>query len=153
MRYRLLCVGKVREPYIAAAVADFRERLARYVPFEEVEVAAGRGERPAEAIGEESERIRRALDPGEIVWLLERTGTMLDSVTLSRRLTGLEGEGRSRVTFVIGGTYGVDGALRERADLLWSLGPLTFLHEWARAIVLEQLYRSAKIARNEPYHH
>jgi 23S rRNA (pseudouridine1915-N3)-methyltransferase len=62
-------------------------------------------------------------------------------------------DGTSRLTFVVAGTYGADASLLERADVQWSLSPLTFLHEWTRAIVLEQLYRAAKISRNEPYHH
>jgi 23S rRNA (pseudouridine1915-N3)-methyltransferase len=61
--------------------------------------------------------------------------------------------GTRRMVFVIAGTYGADDSLRERADFVWSLSKLTFLHEWARMVVLEQLYRAAKIARNEPYHH
>jgi 23S rRNA (pseudouridine1915-N3)-methyltransferase len=102
---------------------------------------------------EEGERLLRAIDPAESVWVLDRAGTQFDSVALSERLARLEGEGRSRLTLVIGGAFGIAEPVRSRADLIWSLGPLTFLHEWARAIVLEQLYRSAKIARNEPYHH
>jgi 23S rRNA (pseudouridine1915-N3)-methyltransferase len=58
-----------------------------------------------------------------------------------------------RLTLVIAGTYGAAPALLERADFMWSLSQLTFLHEWARMLVLEQLYRAAKIARDEPYHH
>jgi len=57
------------------------------------------------------------------------------------------------LTLVVAGTYGADRAIVERADFVWSLSSLTFLHEWARAIVVEQLYRAAKIARNEPYHY
>ena len=57
------------------------------------------------------------------------------------------------LTLVIAGTYGAAPALLERAQFRWSLSRLTLLHEWARALVLEQLYRAAKIAANEPYHH
>jgi 23S rRNA (pseudouridine1915-N3)-methyltransferase len=57
------------------------------------------------------------------------------------------------VTFAIAGADGASETLLERANVRWSLSPLTFLHEWARIIVLEQLYRAAKIAANEPYHH
>ncbi|HZX68948.1 MAG TPA: 23S rRNA (pseudouridine(1915)-N(3))-methyltransferase RlmH, partial [Candidatus Elarobacter sp.] len=62
-------------------------------------------------------------------------------------------QGVGRLTLVIAGTYGASEALLARADVRWSLSPLTFLHEWARALVLEQMYRAAKIARDEPYHH
>jgi 23S rRNA (pseudouridine1915-N3)-methyltransferase len=74
-------------------------------------------------------------------------------VGLSEKLTDLSRSGASRLTLAIAGTYGAHPSLLDRADFTWSLSALTFLHEWARMIVLEQLYRAAKIARNEPYHH
>jgi 23S rRNA (pseudouridine1915-N3)-methyltransferase len=153
VKYRLVAVGRIRESYIAEAVNDFRARLQRYVSLEEFEIAAARGDDPSRAVREESERILQHLAPSDQVWLLERGGSGLSSVELSERLKALALNGCSRITFVIAGTYGADEALLRRANFLWSLGPLTFLHEWARAIVLEQLYRAAKIARNEPYHH
>jgi 23S rRNA (pseudouridine1915-N3)-methyltransferase len=85
--------------------------------------------------------------------LLDRTGDEPSSEDLSRMLAGVSNQGTRRLTLIIAGTYGAASALRERADFVWSLSRLTFLHEWARMIVLEQLYRAAKIARNEPYHH
>jgi 23S rRNA (pseudouridine1915-N3)-methyltransferase len=149
----LIAVGKIREPYIAAALDDFRKRLVRYVSFEEVEVAASHGADAARAMREEAGRIERALVPGEPFWLLDREGSALSSVALSTELQRLADEGNGRLTLAIAGTYGADPALRKRADFVWSLSSLTFLHEWARAIVVEQLYRAMKIARNEPYHH
>lgn len=101
----------------------------------------------------EGEAILRLIDPADHVWLLERSGEMLSSKELSRRLERLPHQGIARVTFVVAGTFGTSEALLARADVRWSLSPLTFLHEWARALVLEQLYRAAKIARDEPYHH
>lgn len=153
MKYRLIAVGKIREPYIAAAVEDFRKRLRRYVPLAEIEIAPSHGGDPARAMREEGERILEQIAPSDTVWLLERGGEAFSSMELAERLARAEREGTQRLTLVIAGTYGADAALRARANLAWSLSPLTFLHEWARAIVLEQLYRAAKIARNEPYHH
>jgi 23S rRNA (pseudouridine1915-N3)-methyltransferase len=153
MQLRLIAVDKLRTPYIAQACAEFRTRLEPYFPYSEVEVRAAHGGDPAGAIAEESERILKLIRPDERVWLLERTGTGFSSLELSRALNDATHSGISRLTFVVAGTYGADLALIDRADVLWSLSPLTFLHEWARAIVLEQLYRSAKILRNEPYHH
>ena len=153
MKLRVIAVGKIRESYIAAGVYDFARRLARYEPFAMVEVAASSGNDPERAVREEGERIVRALEPGEPLWLLERTGTQLGSIELSERLRALADIGTTRLTIAIAGTYGASLALAERATFAWSLSELTFLHEWARAIVLEQLYRAAKIVRNEPYHH
>lgn len=153
MKYRILTVGKARERYIIAALADFRTRLRRYVSFEEIEIAPSHGGEPARALREEGERVLAHIAPGEPIWLLERTGRAFSSIELAERIAEVEHSGVQRLTFVIAGTYGADERLLARANLHWSLSSLTFLHEWARAIVLEQLYRAAKIARNEPYHH
>lgn len=136
MLIRLIAVGKVRERYLVEATADFRARLRPYHRLEEIEVRAGDG-----------------ADPSEHVWLLERTGESFSSEELARRIERLPHLGIARLTIVVAGTYGASPALLARADARWSLSPLTLLHEWARALVMEQLYRAAKIARDEPYHH
>jgi 23S rRNA (pseudouridine1915-N3)-methyltransferase len=151
--YRLLAVDKVREPYIAAAAEDFRKRLRRLIPLNEIEIPRAHGGEPERAMREEAERILGELEPSDPTWLLERTGTAFSSLQLVEKLADVEREGTQRLTLIIAGAYGAHATLRARANLLWSLGPLTFPHEWARAIVLEQLYRTAKIARNEPYHY
>lgn len=153
MHLRLIAVGKLREPYLVAAAADFRRRLAPYHRLEEIEVRAADGDRPERAVALEGEAILRHIVPADVVWLLERTGTELASAELAERLERSAVEGVSRLTFVIAGTHGASNALLQRAHIRWSLSKLTFLHEWARVIVLEQLYRAAKIARDEPYHH
>jgi 23S rRNA (pseudouridine1915-N3)-methyltransferase len=153
VRYRLICVDRVRESYIAAAVDDFTQRLRRYAVTEVVEVPAARRSDKGRAVREEGDAVLRRIEPSDVVWLLERTGDELSSVDLSERLATLAVEGVQRLVFVIAGAYGASDALLIRANFRWSLSRLTFLHEWTRAIVLEQLYRAAKIARNEPYHH
>ena len=153
MQLRLIAVDKLRSPHVAELCAEMRKRLGPYYPYEEIEVRPGNGKNAQDAMRDESERIRRHLRPDDRVWLLERTGSQLSSEALARRLDDVAHTGASRLTFVVAGTFGADDALLERAEMRWSLSELTFLHEWARAIVLEQLYRAAKILRNEPYHH
>lgn len=114
---------------------------------------ASDGSQPAQAMREEAERIGRHLHEDDCVWLLDRAGDELSSEQVSGMIAGVSNQGARRLTLVIAGTYGADEALRRRADFVWSLSRLTFLHEWARMIVLEQLYRAAKIGRREPYHH
>ena len=140
MHVRLIAVGKLREPYLQAAADDFRRRLRPYHRLEEIDVT-------------DDAAILRRLAPSDHVWLLERTGTMLSSEELAQRIERLPHQGIARITFIIAAADGASAALLERADIRWSLSPLTFLHEWARVIVLEQLYRAAKISANEPYHH
>jgi len=150
---RVIAVGKVRERYLAAALADFRARLRPYHRLEEVEVRAADGAEPARAVLAEGEAILALLAPDDVVWLLDRRGELFNSEELARRIERLPHQGIARLTFVVAGTFGASEALLARANVRWSLSPLTFLHVWARVLVLEQLYRAAKIARNEPYHH
>lgn len=140
MHLRLIAVGRLREPYLVAAADDFRARLRPYHRLEEIEVRNG-------------DAILKHVKPGDEVWLLDRAGTQLSSEGLAAKLDAMQTHGRSNVTFIVGGADGPPQDVRTRADFSWSLSELTFLHEWARIIVLEQLYRAAKIARNEPYHH
>jgi 23S rRNA (pseudouridine1915-N3)-methyltransferase len=153
VKLRLIAVGKIREPYVARACDDFRARLRRHESFDEIEVAASHGGDSERAMREEGDRILKLIVASEPLWLLEREGDSFASVELAERLQTLADAGTSRLTIVVAGTYGASPALLARADVAWSLSRLTFLHEWARAIVLEQLYRASKIARNEPYHH
>lgn len=153
MQIRIVAVGKLKAGYAVQACAEFAKRLGPYYPLEITEVKASDGSQPAQAMREEAERIAKVLHDDDCVWLLDRSGEELSSEQLSRAIGGVANAGTRRMCFVISGTYGAGDALRERADFVWSLSPLTFLHEWARMIVLEQLYRAAKIARNEPYHH
>jgi 23S rRNA (pseudouridine1915-N3)-methyltransferase len=153
MKIRLIAVGKIRERYLADAAADFRGRLQHYFAYDELEVAASPGSDPARALRDEGKRVLEALDPNDVVWLLERAGAELSSEELAARMTALADGGTKRLVLAIAGTYGASPELAARAQFQWSLSRLTFLHEWARALVLEQLYRAAKIARNEPYHH
>ena len=153
MIVRVIAVDRIRTPYVARACEDFRGRLSAYHTYDEIEVRAGNGRDPQAAMREEAERVTRHLRDDDRVWLVDRSGTQLSSEALATRIGDVGRSGAHRLTLVIGGTYGAAETLRERAEFLWSLSALTFLHEWARAIVLEQLYRAAKIARNEPYHH
>lgn len=136
----MIAVGRLREPYLIAAADDFRTRLRPYHRLEEIEVRS-------------DDAILRHIDPSDEVWLLERTGTQFSSEELAAKLDAMQTHGRSRVTMIVAGALGAPKDVIARADVLWSLSALTFLHEWARVIVLEQLYRAAKIIKNEPYHH
>ena len=153
MHVRLFAVGKIREPYLVAAADDFRKRLRPYHRLDEVEVRAGDGSDAGRAMAGESDAILKHIAPADHVWLLERVGTEFSSSELAERIELLPIVGISQLTIVVAGTYGAAPPLLERAQVRWSLSKLTLLHEWARVLVLEQLYRAAKIAANEPYHH
>jgi 23S rRNA (pseudouridine1915-N3)-methyltransferase len=151
MHLRIVAAGKLRDPAAAALCAEFQKRLRAYHRIEVTEVRAASGSDPARAIREEGERLLKAAGDG-VLWVLDRAGTEVSSEELSAKIIALESQGRP-LTLAIGGTFGLAQDVLARADFVWSLSKLTFLHEWARMIVLEQLYRAAKIARSEPYHH
>lgn len=153
MRILLLAVGKVKERYVAAAVDDFATRLRPYVSLDLVEVAAAHRSDPAAATREEGVRLLARLGSDDIVWLLEREGEEWSSLELAGQVERVLHGGAGRVAIVVAGAFGAAPALRARATRLWSLSRLTLLHEWARSLALEQLYRACKILRNEPYHH
>ena len=143
VRLTLLAVGKLRPAYRAAA-DDYIKRLLRQLQFEEIEVREV-------GMAEEAKRIAARLPAGAHVVALDRLGTALSSEQLAAALDGWRLAARP-VACIIGGSHGIDPGLLARANLRWSLGPLTLPHELARVVVLEQLYRAGTILRGEPYH-
>jgi len=101
---------------------------------------------------DESQRLLSRLKPDDFVILLDERGRLYDSPAFSRLL--LEPlESSRQVVVIIGGAYGVDDSVHERADVVWSLSPLVFPHQLVRLLLAEQLYRAQEIAAGHPYHH
>jgi 23S rRNA (pseudouridine1915-N3)-methyltransferase len=151
MDLTVVCVGKLR-PYYRSAADDYLRRLRRYANSTEHEVReASRAPTVPVQRAEEAARLETRIVEGSRVVALAREGTGWSSRELARQLDRWLLAARP-LSFVIGGSAGLDGSLTARADARWSLGPLTFPHELARIIVLEQLYRAFTILRGEPYH-
>jgi 23S rRNA (pseudouridine1915-N3)-methyltransferase len=151
MDLTVVCVGKLR-PYYRAAADDYLRRLRRYASPTEHEVReASRAPTVPVQRAEEAARLETRIVEGSTVVALAREGTGWSSRELARQLDRWLLAARP-LSLVIGGSAGLDGSLTARADARWSLGPLTFPHELARIIVLEQLYRAFTILRGEPYH-
>jgi 23S rRNA (pseudouridine1915-N3)-methyltransferase len=151
MDLTVVCVGKLR-PYYRSAADDYLRRLRRYANPTEHEVReASRAPTVPVQRAEEAARLETRIVEGSRVVALTREGTGWSSRELARQLDRWLLAARP-LSFVIGGSAGLDGSLTARADARWSLGPLTFPHELARIIVLEQLYRAFTILRGEPYH-
>ena len=138
-RIRILAVGRVRKGWLNEGVALYLKRLPG---LEITELRDGGMAREAEAIG-------AALRPAEQVVVLSEEGQTFDSQAFARRL---EGSGSERLAFVIGGADGLDPVLKARAAWRLSLSPMTFPHELARLLLLEQLYRAVSIQQGGPYH-
>ena len=138
-RIRVLAVGKVRKPWIQEGLAMYLKRLPGLV------VSELKDSNPQK----EGEAIQAELRPEERLVVLCEEGELLGSQTLAERL---QGTGSDRLAFVIGGADGLDPALKARASWKLSLSPLTFPHELARLLLLEQLYRAQSIQQGGAYH-
>ena len=153
----ILCVGKLRERFLREAADEYRKRLTRYGHVEEIEIPdMPEPTRPSAALEEEvrrreGERLLQALRPGDHVIALCIDGRQYDSPTFAARMRALRDQGR-RVVLVIGGSLGLSEAVIARADERLSLSAMTFPHQLARVLLLEQLYRACKISANERYH-
>lgn len=151
MPIRIVAVGKKHEPWVAEGIARYEKRLQR--PFTLSWVLLPHSSREGLlARQEESERILSRLPGGGVVILLDERGTLYDSPAFSKLLLAPL-EVSKDVTLIIGGAYGVDRSIHERADFVWSLSPLVFPHQLVRLLLVEQLYRAQEIAGGRPYHH
>ena len=158
MNIDIICVGKVKEPYLRDAIAEYAKRLGRYCKLTILEVADEKTPEHAsdglqrQIKAKEGERIARHIKPDAFVIALVIDGRQLDSVGFARTISQLGLRGVSRIQFVIGGSIGLDDAIVARANYRLSFSKMTFPHQLMRVIVLEQIYRASKINAGEPYH-
>ncbi|MCC7053359.1 MAG: 23S rRNA (pseudouridine(1915)-N(3))-methyltransferase RlmH [Gemmatimonadaceae bacterium] len=153
MELVLAVVGRAHDATLGAAIAEYEKRAARYWPLvvREVKEAAGRSGAPAVTRRQEGERLLAACAPrGEVV-ACDEHGAVMTSTDFAAWLGKLRDTATS-VTFVVGGAYGLDDAVRRRATRQLAVAPWTLPHEMARLVLTEQLYRAGTILRGEPYH-
>lgn len=154
----VLCVGKLKEAFYAAAVAEYSKRLTRHCKLELIELPEQKlpeSPSPAEierALAREAALIEEKLPRGGAVIAMCVEGTELSSEALAKKLTSLAASGASQLTFLIGGSFGLDASLKLRADLRLSMSPMTFPHHLARVMLLEQIYRAYQIEAGTRYH-
>lgn len=143
--------------WINAGFDDYARRMPREMPLALTELKPeARGDKPsagdiARVLEQEAQRIEAALPKGGRTMVLDETGKMVTTRQLADNMTRWRDDGRD-ITFVIGGADGTAARLKQRADWLWSLSPLTLPHGLVRVVLAEQLYRAASILGNHPYH-
>lgn len=158
MKITIIAVGKIKERFYREAVAEYKKRLSRYARLSIVEVADEPcPEQASEAEmrsvkRREGERILKKLPDQAHAICLAIEGKSMDSVALSKHLSSLALSGEPHVAFLIGGSLGLDDAVRARCRSSLSFSAMTFPHQLMRVILLEQVYRSFRIMRGEPYH-
>ena len=158
MNIEIVCVGKIKEKFYKDAIDEYSKRLSRYCTLKIIEVMDEKTPDGQSAVLDEKiritegERILKNVKDSAFVVLLDIGGKMMDSVELSEYIDDLGVKGHSTIQFIIGGSLGVSENVRKRANYRLSFSRMTFPHQLMRVILLEQVYRSFRIANNEPYH-
>lgn len=146
MKITIIAVGKLKEKYLVEAVNEYLKRLKPFATIEIIELPECR------TVDEECEKILTRLPKDSWTCVLDVIGETISSEELAQKLTDITLSGQSRLTFVIGGAFGLNQKLRDAAAFRLSLSKMTFTHQMTRVILLEQIYRAFKINRGEPYH-
>lgn len=155
IKIRLIAVGKVKEKYFADAIAEYSKRLSAYCDFTLIEVKEENYKNPSSAdikkiMAIEGERIEKAIKGYPIVLAIE--GKKFSSEELSKRIKTLTDRGEGELSFIIGGSYGVDERIKKLCKESLSFSDMTFPHTLMRVMVTEQIYRAFSIIAGSEYH-
>ena len=146
----LITIGKIKEKYITEGIEDYLKRLSKYTKIELIELEDESFDKQ-KTLKKEAEKILKRLNRKSYIITLEIEGKELSSVELSNLIDNSINN-YTDITFIIGGSYGLDDSIKELSNYKLSFSKLTFPHQLFRLLFLEQLYRSFKILYNEQYH-
>ena len=158
MKIRIIAVGKIKETYLKSGIDEYLKRIKPYSQIEIIEVLDEPvSDNPNESIikivkDKEGQKVLKYLKPNDYVISLDLNKKEFTSEEFAVYLDKKFEIGKSNITFVIGGSYGLSDELKNRANDAISLSKMTFLHQMTRLILLEQIYRAFKINKNEVYH-
>lgn len=156
MKFTLLIVGKTVEKHYIAAINDYTERTKHYTSFD-IEVIPELKNTKSLSMEQQKEKegelILKALQPGDVVVLLDEHGKEFRSIEFANWIERKMHTVNKRLVFIIGGPYGFSQAVYGAAQEKISLSKMTFSHQMIRLIFVEQLYRAMTILNNGPYHH
>ena len=150
MRITILSVGKKHNDWAKQGIEEFSKRLRQPFEIEFQLISSSKKPDRLQSIDEESARLLSSVKPTDFVILLDETGKNLSSDEV---LSMIIDNSTKQIVIIIGGAFGVNADLRERADFVWSLSKLVFPHQLVRLILVEQLYRAQEIYRGSGYHH
>ncbi len=155
MKIKIIALGKIKEKFLKSGIDEFLKRLTPYAAVSIAEI------NPIEIkdvnltdkiLLQEGEKILACIKPTDFVITMEITGKQFSSEEFARKIESLTNSGTQEVVFVIGSSCGLGKNVSERANLKMSMSKMTFLHEFARLILVEQIYRAFKIIKGETYH-
>lgn len=148
---KIITVGSIKEKYLKDAIEEYQKRLKKYTDLEIIEIK-DEGLLPAkQAMEKEAEKIKKHINEKEYIITLEIEGKELTSEELSKKIEDIMII-NSNITFIIGGSYGIDKSIKDKAKYHLSFSKMTFPHQLFRVLLLEQIYRAFKIMNNESYH-
>ena len=146
----IITVGKIKEKYIREGIDDYLKRLSKFTKIELVELEDESFDK-AKTLKKEADKILKKINPKSFIVTLEIDGKELSSIELSELIEKTTIT-HSNITFIIGGSYGLDAEIKKLSNYKLSFSKMTFPHQLFRIILLEQIYRSFKIINNESYH-
>lgn len=156
MKLHFWAIGKNNETYIKEGVEDFTKRISKYYPVEWNIIPVPKNAAMMSEMDlkkKEGEIILDWLQKDDYLVALDEYGKQLTSETLADFIQKRSNQSVRKIVFLIGGAFGLDKAVLERANYKWSLSQLTFPHQLVRLILAEQIYRACSILKNEKYHH
>jgi 23S rRNA (pseudouridine1915-N3)-methyltransferase len=156
MKIHCWTIGKSNEPYVAEGIDLFTKRIKHYYPIEWTILPVPKQTAmlsEADLKKKEGAMILDWLQPDDYLVALDERGKQMGSEDLATFIQKRANESKKRLIFLIGGAYGIDEPVLQRADFKWSLSQLVFPHQLVRLILVEQLYRACTIIRGEKYHH
>lgn len=154
----IICIGKLKEDYLRSACAEYEKRLGAFCKLRITELAPARlPENPNDAqieaaLAYESERILSKISSSDTVFALCIEGKEISSESFSKEIEKCAVSGLSSLCFIIGGSHGLAPSVKNRAGFRLSMSPMTFPHQLARVMLLEQIYRAFMISSGGKYH-
>ena len=149
---RIICVGKIKESYISKGIDEYLKRLNGYQKIEIVELKEGNNIDITKTIKTEGEDILSKINSDDFVITLEIEGKMISSVELAEKIQNLLTYGKTKIDFVIGGSWGLSDEVKKRSNYALSFSKFTFPHQLMRLVLVEQIYRAFTIINNKEYH-
>ncbi len=153
MNITFLSIGKTTDKQVAAGCLLYHKRIKKYISFDWKQTADIKSLPPNEMKIREGELIKKHIEKGDHIILLDETGKQFTSKEFAGYISQKQMENKKKLVFVLGGAYGFSDEIYKLANEKISLSKMTFPHQMVRLIFSEQLYRAFTIIKNEPYHH
>ena len=148
---KIICIGSIKKDYLKKAILDYKTRIEKYHKIKIIELPNIVDKNPQNILLKEKELILKNIDCKDYIISLQIDGKKITSGELANKINNIFVNYRN-ITFIIGGSYGLDSEVINKSNFQLSFSSLTFPHQLFRVILLEQIYRSFKILNNESYH-